>query len=52
MDPIHGITLRLDRSLNRVLLVHECYSAWVFDADRRAKLLMSLESAGSKFGAE
>ena len=29
-----------------------CYSAYVFDADRRAKLLTSVESMGSKFGAE
>ena len=29
-----------------------CYSAYVFDVDRRANLLTSVESIGSKFGAE
>ena len=29
-----------------------CYSAYVFDADQRANLLTSVESIGSKFGAE
>ena len=32
--------------------LRDCYSAYVFDADRRANLLTSVESIGSKFGAE
>ena len=33
-------------------VITACYSAYVFDADRRANLLTSVESMGSKFGAE
>ena len=31
--------------------VFDCYSTWVFDGDRRANLLTSLESEGSNFGS-
>ena len=33
-------------------VITACYSAYVFDADQRANLLTSVESIGSKFGAE
>ena len=42
-----------DEFAGRALAVlRGCYSAYVFDADRRANLLTSVESMGSKFGAE